>query len=327
MADTPPPLGRGAIVIPTFRRPDGLRGTLDGIAALRTNADVTVLVADNDGEGHAGADLCATLSAEGYRFPLRSLVVAERGVAHVRNALLAAALALPGIDFIAFIDDDEVPDPDWLRALLDMQARTGADAVGGTMLPLFPSEPPPWATRMDIYRQEASDGAASMLWGTCNLLLTRRGIERLAPPYFDPGFGLSGGEDVEFFHRAKAQGLSFAWASASKVYETVPPVRLTLGWMMRRSFRIGGTNARTQLSWRYGRFGPVQIVLKAGARIAVGIGSSFPSLLAPSRARRSQGLGRLLYLVARSSGELAALAGVRYLEYGRAPAPTPDRPH
>ena len=49
------------ICIPTFRRPKMLRRLLDAIARLETNADISVLVADNDAEGRAGLNLCLGL--------------------------------------------------------------------------------------------------------------------------------------------------------------------------------------------------------------------------------------------------------------------------
>ncbi len=51
------------IAIPTFRRPKILKRLLDAIAALKTQAAISVLVADNDAEGHAGFDLCHSLDA------------------------------------------------------------------------------------------------------------------------------------------------------------------------------------------------------------------------------------------------------------------------
>ena len=53
---------RVIICIPTFKRPKMLARLLDAIAALETDADVSVLVADNDAEGHAGFDLCNSLA-------------------------------------------------------------------------------------------------------------------------------------------------------------------------------------------------------------------------------------------------------------------------
>ena len=51
------------ICIPTFRRPRSLARLLDAIAALKTRADIAVLVADNDAEGHAGFDLASARAA------------------------------------------------------------------------------------------------------------------------------------------------------------------------------------------------------------------------------------------------------------------------
>ena len=52
---------RVLIGVPTFKRPVSLKRLLDAIATLATKADVAVLVADNDAEGHQGWDLCRSL--------------------------------------------------------------------------------------------------------------------------------------------------------------------------------------------------------------------------------------------------------------------------
>lgn len=305
----------GAIVIPTFRRPAGLAKTLQHIAQLITTAELTVIVADNDLEGQDGVAVARRFEQAGYPFPLRCITVAETGVARVRNDLIAEALADPRVAFVACIDDDEWPDPHWLEALLAMQGKTGADAVGGTVVPVFSTSPPAWVERVEIYRQDAPAGRVEMLWGISNVLMTRAMLDDLGPCFFDLGFGHSGGEDTEFFHRARAKGFAFAWASASTVFETVPPCRVTLRWMLRRSFRIGSTNALIQLQWRYRILGRTRILIKAAGRLVVAAAQALPALLTLSRDRRGGSLVRLLYLWARSSGEVAALTGFRDRAY------------
>src|SRR5258708_1379672 len=113
------------VAIPTFKRPRGLERLLEALARLDTGACVTVLVADNDAQGHEGADLCAAIRARGYRWPIRSTVVAQRGIAQARNALVEVALADARMEYLAMLDDDEWPEPHWLNALLAEQARTG----------------------------------------------------------------------------------------------------------------------------------------------------------------------------------------------------------
>jgi GT2 family glycosyltransferase len=231
-------------------------------------------------------------------------------VAHVRNALIASALDNPETGFLALLDDDEWPEPEWLEELLDMQRRTGADAVGGAMSPAFPIAAPSWAEQLDLYRQEHPDGLTDMLWGTCNVLLTRRCLETIPRPWFDEEFGLTGGEDVEFFTRLKATGATFAWAGAARVFEDVPRSRLKLRWIARRSFRIGNTNARTQLRWRYNRMGRLAILVKAVGRLLTAA-----ALTLPSTGWKAQYV-EALCLSCRSFGEVTALLGIRYREYG-----------
>ncbi len=119
------------ICIPTFRRPKMLARLLDAIAALETDADVRVLVADNDAEGHAGLDFCNSLA--GYRWPLSSVIADKRGIAQVRNTLIENALKTDA-QFIAMIDDDEWPQKDWISQFLKTAHQTRADVLQGSIL-------------------------------------------------------------------------------------------------------------------------------------------------------------------------------------------------
>ena len=124
---------RIVIAIPTFSRPKSLKRLLDAIARLQTDCDVAVLVADNDAESSEGLDLCQRL-APAYRWPLTAVIAPERGIAQVRNVLVEQALRDPKRAFVAMIDDDEWPDPDWLDEFLAVQRQTGADVLQGSIL-------------------------------------------------------------------------------------------------------------------------------------------------------------------------------------------------
>ena len=108
-----------------------LRRLLDAIAALKTHAAISVLVADNDAESHAGLDLCRSLTD--YPWPLTAVIAEKRGIAQVRNTLIEQALK-GDAQFIAMIDDDEWPDPHWISHFLAVQKDTGADALQGSIL-------------------------------------------------------------------------------------------------------------------------------------------------------------------------------------------------
>jgi glycosyltransferase involved in cell wall biosynthesis len=75
---------------------------------------------------------------------VRYVFEAKQGLSHARNAGIREARAA----LVAFTDDDVRVDPYWIASLIHAFAEySGADAVGGRVLPLWPSPPPAWLTR------------------------------------------------------------------------------------------------------------------------------------------------------------------------------------
>jgi succinoglycan biosynthesis protein ExoM len=299
------------IAIPTFRRPDQLAHLLTALAALKDAPRRHVVLADNDAAGQAGIARAAEMAAAGYALPIDSFVVAEKGLCTVRNALLARALEVPGMTHVAMIDDDEWPDPQWLAALLRQMAATGADVVAGPVLSHFQGRRPAWAGETLVFRPEQRPaGRTDMLWGSNNLIVSRACLERSGPPWFDPAFNATGGEDVDLFTRWRKEGRIFAWAPDAPVNEWVPPERAQLGWVMRRMWRIGGTDVRIA---RKGRPGAMQGLLLAGRCMAL-LGlrtAALPLTLVPGT-NRVDHAGQWV----KSCGRIAALLGYGYREYG-----------
>jgi GT2 family glycosyltransferase len=58
---------------------------------------------------------------------------------HESPAVSAGIHAAASADSVAFVDDEEVPDPRWLQELLIVQSRYGANVVCGPVLPVFSS--------------------------------------------------------------------------------------------------------------------------------------------------------------------------------------------
>jgi glycosyltransferase involved in cell wall biosynthesis len=297
------------IAIATFRRPKGLKRLLDAIAKLQTNANVFVLVADNDAFHSEGYELCRRLCI-GYRWPLDSFVVSRRGIAQARNALALRALQRTDMSYLAMLDDDGAPEPGWLDAMLHAQNKTDADVVGGLVVPAFEIAPPPWAARAPgIAPRHHRTGPIPMLHGTGNTLFTRAAIERAGYPLFDPGYALTGGEDKELFTRMKRQGARYAWCDEAVIRETQPASRLTVGWYCRRAYRVGNSDMRVFLRHRRTAAALVPELAKIAAAL---LSAPFMSLIfafAPNR--RLDGLR----LICRQAGKVAALFGRHYHEY------------
>lgn len=298
------------IGIPTFRRPERLRQLLTALGRMKVTDNASILIADNDAVGRAGAILAEAVRAGGYPLPIEIIVVAEPGLCAVRNAILETALAHPDMRCLAMIDDDEWPEADWLGELLAVQRRTGADVVGGPVYPYFADRKPGWVGETLVFRPEnRAEGATGMLWASNNLLVMRRALDRLDRPWFDPRFGSSGGEDLDFLTRLHQIGCRFAWAPAARVAEWVPADRARLGWVMRRMWRIGITDTMVQRKQAgagrgFALFGRALAILAART-------VALPMVLWPG-ARRVDIAGQWV----KSCARLYALAGGRDASYG-----------
>ncbi|TGX50439.1 glycosyltransferase [Sphingomonas gei] len=256
------------IAIPTFRRPQQLRYLLEAIARLDGLDDVLLLVADNDAGGEGAA--VAGEMAPDLPIPVEVIRVPEPGLCHVRNAIVAHALAIPTMRRLAMIDDDEWPEPQWLAALTAVQQRTGAAVVAGPVTPVFTEGAPDWAEQTLVFRSEQRpEGPAEMLYASNNLLVTRIALEALGAPWFDPAFNRSGGEDLDFLTRLKAIGFGFGWAPGARVSEWVGAERARKAWVLRRMWRIGVTDTLVACRQRPGVFGRFSLAVRSFALLGL----------------------------------------------------------
>ncbi len=299
-----------AIAIPSFRRPLGLEKLLIALGQLRTDRAIGVIVADNDSDGQDAVRVCEKIRAQSYRWPLQSIVVAERGIAQVREALVRRALDDPAVRFIAMLDDDEWPEPDWLEELLKVQAQSGADVVRGTVLREYEIPPPRWASRWEgIAPIRKATGYSGMIEGIGNVLIARRCFEAIAAPFFDPRFGLTGGEDKELFVRLRTAGMRFVRAEDAVAHEHVPATRIRLSYLLKRTYRTGNTDMRIAMKHAGSTLALSGEIAKILGAIAAAPVLSIAYGAMP--ARRFDGLRKFF----RAAGKIGALCGHRYQEY------------
>ena len=291
---------RVVIAIPTYKRPKSLERLLDAIAGLKTDADISVLVADNDAQAHQGFDLCAR-RAPLYRWPLKAVIEETRGIAQTRNRLMAEALQGQA-EFIAMIDDDEWPEEDWITQLLTTRRAFDADAVQGSVIFVAAGTSP-------VPDIRHATGPVAMPEGAGNLLLHRRAVETMAAPWFDPAFALTGGEDFDFFMRLKRAGRCFAWCDEARALGDVPAVRRELGWALRRAYSNGNSDMRVILKHEPGLAAVARESLKIAGALLLSLPLALILAFAPNH--RREPLTRLC----RAAGKLTALAGRRYNEY------------
>lgn len=304
------PLVSSAVLvgIPSFRRPEGITKLLNALAQQTRLDDVqvTVFVADNDPSLQQAKHACGQM-VSGFRWPLRCEVVEEPGVAATRNRILHQARET-GADYVAMLDDDEAPAPEWLHELLAMQRKTNADAVGGAVRYRFAVEPSAAVRRWGYFNPKpAAPGLSGSLTGAGNLLLSCAALERLGWPMFDVRFGASGGEDAEFFVRVAKRGFRFAWAPDAIVYEEVTPDRIREKALLSRAFRTGNNEVRIRRV--NGQGGMIVKMVAKSAALLLAAPLLVPILATPSRLW-------LLSKWAAAIGRMSALTGSTAFFYG-----------
>jgi succinoglycan biosynthesis protein ExoM len=291
------------ICVATYRRPAMLAALLEALARQGgPGLALRLVVVDNDAAASARGAVEAFRA--GAALPVLYRVEPRQNIALARNR----ALALCRADFVALIDDDETPSAGWLAALLACAARFQADAVFGPVRSVLPDDAPAWA-RACFGKPRRRTGELLRHGGAGNVLLRGAVLARPAP-WFDPAFGLTGGEDTDWFHRLYLDGLRLVWCAEAEACEPVPAERLRVGWARRRAFRGGQTYYRVFVR-RYSRragalwFAAKSLQLLAGLAAAPLLRcASYPAFVA------------LTLRIAGAAGQLSrCLARVDYEEY------------
>jgi glycosyltransferase involved in cell wall biosynthesis len=225
-----------SVCICTFRRPKLLGELLDKLNAQRTDGQFaySVVVADNDPEQSARPVVKALCCSS--RMRVTYCWEAQQNIALARNKALEHAEG----DFIAFIDDDEYPEDDWLLHLFKTRAAYEVDGVLGPVKPYFEADPPQWVTKGRFFDRPNFDTGYKLNWDqarTGNVLFKRAILNGVDPPFrseFD-----TAGEDVDFFRRMMANGRTFIWCREAVVHEVVPASRCNRRYLLRRALLRG----------------------------------------------------------------------------------------
>ena len=222
------------LCICSYRRPELLQ-TLIAVARQTGIAaeELRVIVADNTQTGEA-RDLVARASAQ-LPLALEYVHAPADNISIARNACLDHAYA----PWTAFIDDDEIPAPDWLGMLLAEAERGKWDVVLGPVKAVYPDDAPDWARKGDFhstYPVRVQGGIRTAYTG--NILFRRDLVERHGFR-FRLDLGKSGGEDEDFFYRVFDAGGRIGFAPDAIAYERVARERANMNWLLRRNFRAG----------------------------------------------------------------------------------------
>ena len=208
------------IVVCTRNRAQQLRNALCSLAALEPSAEFRscVLVVDNGSEDETENVIREAVAAY-PQSDLRSVRESQVGFSHARNR----AIQETDCQWIAFFDDDQLAEPDWLIELWNAAQRNNAVCVGGAVRLQFTDsgfEPGPFCRQM---LSETDPNAIETRYGpgfepgTGNLLIKRSVILECG------GFATDRdgrGEDAVLFARMRAKNYD-AWFTPTAVIHHV----------------------------------------------------------------------------------------------------------
>ena len=243
-----------AIVIPTYNGASRIGSTLASIkrANRLERNQLHVYLVDNNSRP-ADAIAYQSLVAE-YRqhFDVSYLAERKQGRSHALNLGVATAQE----DVIAFVDDDETIDVEWLTVLHSHFDDPAIDYVGGPYLPDWLAPPPSWLpAHINQYKgilgwieQAPKKMSYDEFDGTLcggNCAMRRQVFDAVGG--FNVHLGrsaqnLMGGEDGEFHLRLRAKGLRGLYDPALIVYHQIPAARMTFRYHLRWAYWSGVSN-------------------------------------------------------------------------------------
>ncbi len=275
------------LCICTYKRPAGLTSLLQSIGKLEDTADLQIVVVDNDANAE-GIAACKALP-DTYPFKVHCQLEKQSGISHARNAAVTKALSLEP-EFIAFLDDDEQPETQWLAELKRIQRENNADIVGGPTRSVFPPNTDDALINNPYYGAEltVADGAQCQLEAAGNFMIRSSTIQQMAPDFFHPAFGHSGGEDLAFFTQLSQKDARMHWAAQAIVHEDVPENRLTPDWMKERIINIANSRVRVMRMLQPGFKNAMVRGIKTMALFTVAMLTSLLALVHTGSASKAQ---------------------------------------
>lgn len=193
-----------SVVVCSYNGSRTIRDCLDGLTKLDyPNFEVIIV---NDGS----KDNTEAIALE---YPFRIISIPNGGLSNARNVGMRAAKG----EIVAYIDDDAIPDPQWLTYLAATFLNSDHAGVGGPNIPPFDDGPiaecvansPGGPVHVLLTDQEAEHIPG------CNMAFRKSALEAING--FDSTFRIAG-DDVDLCWRIQQQGWTLGFNPAAMVW-------------------------------------------------------------------------------------------------------------
>jgi glycosyltransferase involved in cell wall biosynthesis len=242
-----------SVVIPSRERPDRLSSCLDAFTHLDYPEDGFEVIVVDDGSREEPAHVIDRFSDQ---LPVRLVRQAHKGPATARNAGAAVARG----EYLAFIDDDCAPAPDWLRRFAGRFVTSPHAMVGGRTINALPALVFSSASQMLIdylYACYNAEPKKARFFTSNNMAVSTDDFRAVGG--FDTRFPLAAAEDRDLCERWFRDGRPMIYIPEARVYHSHP---LTFGgfWQQHATYGRGAHHfgqARSRRGQSAIRFEPV----------------------------------------------------------------------
>jgi glucosyl-dolichyl phosphate glucuronosyltransferase len=244
-----------SVIIPTLNRSKSLLTLLDSLALQKqVPFGWEILVVDNGSTDDTRDEVKKIISK--MPVPLRYFYESKPGLHQGRHCGAQNAIG----EVIAFLDDDTILSPQWISGV-ELILSKQADAVVSRILPSWEIPPPEWLinlinegtfgllTLLDIgYKPKRID--PSYVWGASFFI--RHSLIFELGGFHPDGMPLEmlryrGDGESGFFRKFKNQGYIAWYDPQSVAYHRVPRERMTLEYLLKRSYNQGISDSFTQI--------------------------------------------------------------------------------
>ena len=234
------------VAVCSYNRAHRLPGLIAALREQKCSIPFEILVVDNNSTDNTQQVLRELAELDGA--PLRYVKEIQQGIVHARNYAIQKT---GDRTYLAFIDDDELPGPDWLKATVDAFEREGADCVGGEIKVSLPVK-----KRLDWLEEELLGFLGEKKYSTEPFWITDRSTPvwsgniayrtsvfanglRYDPRYNRKGQGIGGGEDAIMFDILLKQRIKIRYKPDMVVNHFVEEWKLKRRYFLKLHFIAG----------------------------------------------------------------------------------------
>lgn len=214
-----------------------------------------VIVVDNNSSDDTAAVVAGYRARWPQNVPLRYAFEPQQGAGHARQH----AVAIAHSPLIGFLDDDNLPAPDWIaQAVAFAQAHPQVGAFGSRIRGLFEGTPPPHFERIGAFLALTDRGAAPLpyrpsqkvLPPSAGLVVRRSAWLKHVPTRQvlsgPTAQNLAAGEDIEAVLHLQRGGWEIWYNPQMQVQHKIPQRRLERAYLIRLFRGIGLSRYRTR---------------------------------------------------------------------------------